>query len=119
MKMFEVSREPGFRINGFDLLLLAGAASATTALRLAGAPGGTAWIPAYVAASFFLFCNVFRTPTRLELTWAAVCIATIALGIADGEIAWPRVLAVTETLRAAIVFHQLRTPGYRGVFSGS
>ena len=68
-----------------------------------------------VVGHFFLFCNVFRVPTRLELTWAACFVANIASASLGGWLAWPTYLLVQLPVTAVIVVLTLRHELYRGV----
>lgn len=72
--------EPGFRLSSRDLwVLVLGGGFAyfgmqsqlvdTRELMLVGI---------YVLFQFFLFCNVFRVPLVLELTWASVLVGTLS-----------------------------------------
>ena len=88
-------KRPGnIRVSATDVMVLASAALFTAALWKRGLPGW--WVPATVVGHFFLFCNVFRVPRRLELTWAVGFIGITAYWISQGRLEFvPVVLSIT------------------------
>lgn len=62
----------------------------TAALDRLAFPGW--WLPAMVVGHFFLFCNVFKVPRRLELAWAGVFVLNTGLWLAAGRFDWRPVL---------------------------
>lgn len=104
----------GFRFSATDAIaiLLFGAATAAGLWIL----GSVAWLIAFVAGHFFLFCNVFRIPRFLELTWAGcfLAVASICL-VLDVEIL--HVMWLTPPFTLGILWYGVRRPEYRGIGS--
>jgi hypothetical protein len=106
----------GFRFSALDAVLLAAAAAGTAALL--PVLGDRAWLVAFVAAHFFLFCNVFRIPRRSELVWAG---ALVVLDLSlewTGRFSWTTIGLAMTPLTVLLVWLAVRDPGYRGVRGG-
>ena len=112
---FEIQREPGFRFNLIDLILLLAVAAAALALQQVSPGSHLIWLPPYVGFSFFLFCNVFRIGNRMEVFWY-VPFLTLAL-CAHGypNLFWPLILLVCEPLKVVLVVLCFVRGKYRGV----
>jgi hypothetical protein len=113
---------PGFRMSGFDAAILIAASILTAVLLVRLEPGS--WpgrdevllIPV-VVVHFFLFCNVFRVWRPYELIWAGVFVVNVAGWWAwDAMTIW-RVLAVQLPVTALVIWLQVRSPHYRGVYA--
>lgn len=116
---FEIQREPGFRFNLLDLVLI---------LLLAGLsgwlyqdiPGNTVYLaPLYLGLSFFLFCNVFRIGNRLEplwyvpfTLWSAYCFYYAS----DMGLYWQGVLFGLEPLKWCLIGYRVVKGSYHGAF---
>jgi len=114
----ERDRRFGFRWMWWDpLMLLLGVG---LPLVLQGPLGEAAWLLAVPVAAFFLFCNVFRVGTRLELIWAAVFVATAAAaqvaGLTGGALV-AGVLGIVLPFTALILSTAMRSPDYHGVLA--
>ena len=72
-----------------------------------------------VLGHFFLFCNVFLVPRRLELIWAAVFLINGAfwMVMGMGEFDWWAVLACQAPVTVGFIVWTMRNPNYRGVLS--
>ena len=91
------------RISGTDWLVIWSALLLTIALDRLGYPGW--WMPAMVVAHFFLFCNVFKVPRKLELLWAGLFLVNTGLWLAAGRFDWrPVLLSQTPVTLAVIGF---------------
>jgi hypothetical protein len=91
------------RISGTDWIVLWSALLLTIALDRLGYPGW--WMPAMVVGHFFLFCNVFKVPRKLELLWAGIFLINTGLWLAAGNFDWrPVLLTQTPFTLAAIWF---------------
>jgi len=114
MHMFQHKREPGFRVNAGDILLIGVCLGISAWLSNIGM-GPVSWVPAYVVATFFLFCNVFRIGRAQELVWAA-CFTAVSMAALYLEMPyWETVLPVSIPVTAAVVFWAWRTGSYNGV----
>ncbi len=77
-------------VSGTDWLVIWSALLMTIALERLGYPGW--WLPGMVVAHFFLFCNVFKVPRKLELLWAVLFLINSGLWLAAGNFNWRPVL---------------------------
>ncbi len=104
---------PGFRLSYTDLLVLAIAAVAALLL--------WSWLPpiavglVIVLAHFFLFCNVFRVPRKLELIWAGAFVLNVATWQLLDSFSWFNVLAVQLPITAIVVGATIWRSDYHGV----
>ncbi len=114
---FRVQREPGFRFNLTDFVLIA-VLIGLSAYSFQIYPYHHFYLlPVYIGGSFFLFCNVFRIGNRLESYWyVTFLMLTLAL-IRAPAIYWPVMLAVCEPLKVFLIVVRIRQPEYVGVFS--
>ena len=116
-RIFKIQREPGFRLNGFDLAFLMLLAGISWVLWRA-APEASFWgLPLYLGGSFFQFCNVFRIGNRLEALWYVpfVVIAGYGLGTNDLERFWWFVVMVLEPIKWGLVAYRVLHGPYRGI----
>lgn len=74
---------PRIRVSATDWLVLAVTAGVTAVLWRAGGP--LWWLLAVVVAHFFLFCNVFLVPRRLELLWAGSFVLNVTAWMLAGR----------------------------------
>src|ERR1043165_7117289 len=77
---------PGFRLSMVDVCVLVLGAAATLVLSMYVWWWG--FVPAFVFAHFFLFCNVVRMARPLELVWAGVFIVLAGATIAFETPGW-------------------------------
>jgi len=105
----------GFRWRAWDLPVLL--TSAALALALQGPLGPTAWLVVLPVAHFFLFCDVFRVPTRLELVWVACFVANVAGWQLAGGLSTLSVLLTQLPITAGVIGWTMRSPLYRGVLA--
>jgi len=66
---------------------------------------------------FFLFCNVFRVPRPLELAWAGILVADVAVLRMAGIFSWSVALSVQTPVTLAVLIWTVRSPEYRGIGS--
>lgn len=104
---------PGFRLSRLDIAFVIVAVLATIGL------GAMTWwwgfVVGFVAANFFLFCNVFRVARPLELAWSALFL-TLACATVIFEVpGW--LVTATASLGATVgvVLVEMRKPSYHGV----
>lgn len=78
-----------------------------------------AWtlIAPFVVGHFFLFCNVFRARRNAELLWGVSFVVNVALWM-RWEPSLLGMLGTQTIITAAVIGETIRSPGYRGVFSG-
>ena len=115
---FEVQKEPGFRLNLTDTILLAFLSLAAMGVYLAVPGTGLQYIPLYVGFTFFLFCNVFRLRQRLEAVWFVPFTLYAAWALARVEIDWAVTLAVFVPLKVGLIIFHMYRGSYRGIFYG-
>ncbi|MGE3174576.1 MAG: hypothetical protein AB7O97_18235 [Planctomycetota bacterium] len=113
MKSNDRAFRPGFRMSAQDALVLAASGTATAMLWPGHRPLAIA--VAFVVLHFFLFCNVVRMARRLELVWAAACLALLGASLGFGLLELARALWLTSMGTVALAFVQLRRPDYHGV----
>jgi hypothetical protein len=111
------SRTWGARLSITDGLALLAGAVLTWQLHRA-LEGEARWlvgVPAVALGHFFLFCNVFRVPTYLELRWTALLLANVVAWRAADALAWAPVLALQTPITLLTLAATLRSPRYHGV----
>jgi hypothetical protein len=113
---FRVQKEPGFRLNLTDLLLLALLAILSFAIYSYTTDRYIYLLPLYVGFSFFLFCNVFRIGNRIEPIWYIPFTLTVIWGLNSLESFWAVVLLICEPLRWALILFRILKGPYRGAF---
>lgn len=113
---YKISREPGFRLNMIDIMVLSIVCLLSWLGREAFSDHYLYLIPVYVGISFFLFCNVIRIGNRLEPIWYIPFIALTLYGLTRPELYWVLVLGVCEPLRVGLVIYRLRQGNYVGAF---
>lgn len=74
---------PRIRVSVTDWLVLLATAGVTAGMWRAGVP--LWWLLAVVVAHFFLFCNVFLVPRRLELVWAGSFVLNVTAWMLAGR----------------------------------
>ncbi len=104
---------PGFRLSVRDVIVL-------------GFAGGAAWwlwprsvlaasLVLTVVGHFFLFCNVFRVPTRLELTWATLFLLNVVGFSQFGSLTPVNYLFAQLPITLIILALTLRHANYHGI----
>jgi hypothetical protein len=106
-------RTHGFRLSGWDLVILAGGALAAGAFWREGSPLG--WIIATVVGHFFLFCNIFLVWRNLELLWALAFVVNAAAHLTLGSASALSVLLFQLPVSVAVIVWQIRSPWYHGI----
>ena len=109
-----MSSPPGFRLWWTDLVVIAAAVAAATALMPHSILAATLVLT--VVSHFFLFCNVFRVPTRLELVWAVVFVGNVAVSSLLDALQWPRYLWIQLPVTLVTLLATMRHELYRGIF---
>ena len=117
-RTFEIDRKPGFRFNLIDLILITAIVTVTAVAGLLFPYYHLYFLPLYVGASFFLFCNVFRIGNRLEAFWYVPFLVITAFALREPSRFWMSVLGLCEPLRILVIVCSIRIGTYRGVFSG-
>lgn len=115
-RTFEIQREPGFRFNLIDLLLILFLCAVSIAGGLLFPVQYLYLLPLYVGGSFFLFCNVFRIGNRLEPWWYVCFLVLVIEGMTHEEFPWARVLIVCEVVKLVLITYQIRRGAYVGAF---
>ena len=70
-----------------------------------------------VVGHFFLFCNVFRIRTRLELIWVASFLANVMTWVGLQRLDWAAMLVIQIPITGAVIAYEMRSPSYHGVFA--
>ena len=113
---FEIQREPGFRLNLTDLILIAALAATSIAWWSVMPDQHLYLLPLYVGGSFFLFCNVFRIGNRTEVPWYLAFVAITVYGFRQPEFPWLLLLCVGEGMKWALIAYRIRRGPYVGAF---
>jgi hypothetical protein len=108
-------RTHGFRFSILDGLILLGGAGITFWLWNESFP--LWWLIPLALGHFFLFCNVFLVWQKLELAWAAAFVLQIAIHLAAGYTDWLSPLLVQTPVTLVVIWLQLRSPWYHGIFA--
>jgi len=115
--MSERGPSHGFRCSGSDVAVVAVGGAATWAAW--GEPPHFAALIPVVLGHFFLFCNVFRIGTRLELGWTTAFVVNFTAWLVCDAFTWAAVLATQAPITVAVLGYALVQPGYHGVLSRS
>jgi hypothetical protein len=114
-KNHKLTRTWGFRFSLTDVLVLCAFAGFASGLFYLANP--LWWLLLVVVAHFFLFCNVFRVARHHELIWAILFVANVLLLAHWQELDWPAVLVTQVPITTAIIFVELRSATYHGIFA--
>ena len=112
---FEIHREPGFRLNLTDMLFIGFLVGFAGLLYM---PGSTFhWLPVYLGLSFFLFCNVFRIGSRLEIFWYVpfTLFAAYALHTDNLHRFWWLALPMLELIKWGLIAYRIWRGPYVGI----
>jgi len=113
---FKVQKEPGFRLNLTDLIILSVLAAISYIIYSITAANYLFLLPLYIGLTFFLFCNVFRIGNRLEPFWYVPFTIIVIYGFFHMEALWPVILCVCEPLRIFLILFRITRGSYRGIF---
>jgi cell division protein FtsW (lipid II flippase) len=105
----------GFRFTPSDAVAIVVFISVAAVFQHSGSP--LWWMLLIAAGHFFLFCNVFRIIRRRELIWAGLFILNIGLWLWFGELTWSCILACQLPVTVVLIFADMRSPGYHGIFA--
>jgi hypothetical protein len=111
--MKQAAFAPGFRLSVVDVFVLVGGTAATIVLSLYVWWWG--FVPAFVLAHFFLFCNVVRMARPLELVWAGVFVVLAGATVAFETPGWLRTAIASLLVTVVVVVVEMRKPSYHGV----
>ena len=113
---FKIQKEPGFRFNMIDLILISFLIliSVITYRLLPGT--GYYFLPLYIGLTFFLFCNIFRIGNKLEIFWYVPFVIITILFFHRPDIYWKVLLPVCETLKVVLIVYRIIKGPYEGVF---
>jgi hypothetical protein len=104
---------PGFRLSVVDVFVIGGGTAAAIALSMYVWWWG--FVPAFVLAHFFLFCNVVRMARSSELVWAGIFIMLAGATIAFNVPGWAATALVSLLVTVAMFVVEMRKPSYHGV----
>ena len=108
--------EHGFRLNAMDLMM--GSASVAASLAIASFDMPMWWAPAYLFATFFMFCNVLRIARGYELAWCAIAAVTTIGAAALAPMHLSKLLpAVGIVSQIALGFAAVSAGRTRGIFA--
>lgn len=112
---FKIQRDPGFRFNLIDLILI-GILSALSYGIYSMTPAGYYYLlPIYIGFTFFLFCNVFRIGNTLEPFWYIPFVLITLLFFNDPEVYWKMILGILEPLKLGLILYHIRKGPYVGI----
>ena len=112
---FDVQKEPGFRFNLTDMLLIL-CLILISCLFYWLSPIYYYLLPLYVGFSFFLFCNVFRIGNNLERIWYIPFIMITILTFNRPDLYWKLILLICEPLKIGLILYRIIKGPYRGAF---
>lgn len=111
--MKQAAFAPGFRLSVADVFVLFG--GTISAIVLSMYVWWRGFIPAFVLAHFFLFCNMGRIARPLELIWAGVFISLAGTTIAFEMPGWLVTVLVSLFVTVVVFVVEMRKPSYHGV----
>lgn len=89
------------QVSGTDWLVIWSALLLTIALDRLEYPAW--WLPGMVVAHFFVFCNVFKVPRKLELLWALVFLVNTGVWLGLDNYDWLPVLLTQSPFSLAVI----------------
>jgi hypothetical protein len=104
---------PGFRLSVVDIIVLVAGTAVTIVLSMFVWWWG--FVPAFVLAHFFLFCNVVRMARPLELIWSGVYVVLAGATVSLETPGWLVTTLVSLLVTAMVVVVEMRKPSYHGV----
>lgn len=113
---FKVKKEPGFRINLSDLIILIVLGIISYLIYRFTTEGYLFFLPLYIGFTFFLFCNVFRIGNRLEPFWYVPFVLCVIYGLYDLKNLWPVILWICEPLKIILILYRIKKGPYVGIF---
>lgn len=115
---FKFQREPGFRFNITDLILISAACGLSLLIYRETPEISLYLIPLYLVFSFFLFCNVFRIGNKFELFWYIpfVLISIISIYNFNFELFWYAILLILEPIKWTLITLKIKSNSYHGIF---
>jgi hypothetical protein len=115
----------GFRVSWTDLSVITFCALVTWIVYYYAEVGPMLWLPAVTLFHFFLFCNVFRIPRKLELLWAGLFVVNVAafsiflpselFGMGLSGSFWFYVLACQTPITIFFIVIAIFLPTYHGI----
>ncbi|MEZ5943752.1 MAG: hypothetical protein R3C18_20340 [Planctomycetaceae bacterium] len=113
--MTTTSFQPGFRKPSWlDVAILLSTAIAVPVLCLWSKE--LALLLAYVVLHFFLFCNVIRLATNLELAWATVAVLLAGLSFGFNVLSGTTALTISLATTVVVTAIEFREPSYHGIY---
>jgi hypothetical protein len=116
--MKEHKRTCGFRFSVGDAIALA-VMTLLSYFFVISASLGRGWMFPFVFFHYFLFCNVFRIRTFLELIWAASFIVLLYLMFPAGLHGLLLLLGFQSVITIILVIIEMRSPRYHGIYCRS
>ena len=117
IRIFDVQKEKGFRINLVDMLFIALLIGSSVYIYTQlGNLGYYFLLPLYVGFSFFLFCNVFRLKTRDEMIWTFLFLTIVSITFEHFPNSWViYTIGASFVIQAVLIVFHVGSEGYRGV----
>lgn len=115
---FKVQKEAGFRFNLTDLLFIVLLISFSLTLYSYLETFYSLYLlPLYIGFTFFLFCNIFRVGTRLEIIWIGSFLIVSLMSHTYLDERWFATSAfISSFIQAIEVFITIQSKNYKGVF---
>ena len=117
IRVFDVQKEKGFRINVLDMIFIALLIGSSVAIySYIGALGYYFLLPLYVGFTFFLFCNVFRLRTRDEMIWTFLFLTIVGITFEHFPNSWVLyTIGASFCIQVVLIVFHVGSEGYRGV----
>jgi len=114
---FKVQHEKGFRFNLTDLIFILFLAGLCAVIQLTVHDFRISFIPAYLALSFFMFCNIFRIGNKLEVFWYLPFVMVCAYCLHDLNINlfWLLCLLILEPIKWILITYNYLKGPYAGI----
>lgn len=72
-------------------------------------------VVAFVVATYFLFCNVFRVSRIPELIWATVFVVLAGIRLRTGNLEWWMIYSISGAVALLVIVAEMRKPSYHGL----
>lgn len=115
----QIQKEPGFRFNLLDFIFIVFLTLFSTIIySFIGHHNYIYLLPLYIGFTFFLFCNVFRVTTKMELTWIVFFFIVLFIFYTFMGNSWFLYTAVSSSIfQTIIIYLTIKSYAYKGIFS--
>ena len=115
IRVFDVQKEKGFRINVMDTVFIALLISISVGIYFyIGTLGYLFLLPLYIGFSFFLFCNVFRLRTIDEIVWTLLFLSSVRITFEYFPDSWVLyTMGISFLIQVLLIVFHVGSKGYR------